>query len=59
MPGTHTTAAALLDMFLLACTLFTLNLAEPQSAEQLAGRKFFNFHNILQEGIKVLVNKVN
>jgi hypothetical protein len=29
MPKTYTTTAALLDMFLLTCTLFTLNLAEP------------------------------
>ena len=47
MPGTYTTAAVLLDMFLLACTLFTLDLAEPQSARQLASRKFFNSYNIL------------
>ena len=59
MPGTYTTAAALLDMFLLACTLFTSDLAELWSAEQLAGMKFFDFYNILQVGIKVLVDKVN
>ena len=33
MPKTYTTAAVLLDMFLLAYTLFTLNLAKPQSAK--------------------------
>ena len=29
MPGTYTTITVLLDMFLLAYTLFTLDLAEP------------------------------
>ena len=29
MPGTHTTAAVLPDMFLLIYTLFTSNLAKP------------------------------
>ena len=48
MPGTYTTAAVLSNMFLLACILFTSDLAEPQNAEQLAGIKFFYFYNILQ-----------
>jgi len=47
IPRTYTTAAALLDMFLLAYTLFTLDLAEPRSAEQLAGIKFFDSCDIL------------
>ena len=59
MPKTHTTTAVLLDIFLLTCTLFTLDLAKPQSARQLASRKFFNSYNILQEGIKVLIDKIN
>jgi hypothetical protein len=33
MPGAYTTAAALPDIFLLAYTLFTLDLAEPRSAK--------------------------
>ena len=59
MPRIYTTAAALPDIFLLTYTLFTLDLAKPRSTRQLAGRKFFNSYNILQKGIKVLVNKIN
>ena len=59
IPRTYTTAAALLDIFLLAYTLFTLDLAKPRSTKQLASMRLFNSYNILQEGIKVLVNKVN
>ena len=59
MPRTHITATALPDMFLLAYTLFSSDLAEPQSIRQLASRKFFNSYNILQEGIKVLADKVD
>jgi len=47
IPKTYTTATVLLDMFLLAYTLFTLDLAKPRSAKQLASRKFFNSYNIL------------
>ena len=47
MPRAYTTAAAIPDMFLLTRTLFTLDLAEPRSTEQLAGIKFFNSSNIL------------
>jgi hypothetical protein len=59
MPGAHTTAAAIPDMFLLARTLFTSDLAEPRSTEQLAGMKFFDSSNILQEGIGVLADRVD
>ena len=59
MPRTYTTATILLDIFLLVYTLFTLDLAKLQSAKQLASRKFFNFYNILQEGIKVLIDKID
>jgi len=45
--GTYTTTAVLLDIFLLAYTLFTSDLAKPRSTKQLAGRKFFNSYNIL------------
>jgi len=34
-------------MFLLAYTLFALDLAEPRSIKQLASIKFFNSSNIL------------
>ena len=47
MPKTYTTAAILLNIFLLAYTLFALNLAKLQSTRQLASRKFFDFYNIL------------
>ena len=47
IPRTYTTAATLLDIFLLAYTLFTSDLAEPRNAEQLTNKKFFNFYNIL------------
>ena len=59
MPRTYTTTAILLDIFLLTYTLFTSDLAEPQSTKQLTSRKFFNFYNILQKGIEVLANKVD
>jgi hypothetical protein len=59
MPGIHITTAALPDIFLLTYTLFTLDLAKPQSTRQLAGKKFFNSHNILQEGIEVLADKID
>ena len=59
MPGTHTTAAALPDMFLLARTVFTSDLAEPRSTEQLTGMRFFDSYNILQKGIEVLADKVD
>ena len=47
MPRIYTTATALLDMFLLTYTLFTLNLAKPRSTKQLISIKFFNLSNIL------------
>ena len=59
IPKTYTTVTVLLDIFLLIYTLFTLNLAKPRSARQLASRKFFDSYNILQKSIKVLVDKIN
>ena len=59
MPGTHTTAPTLLEIFFLARNLFLGDLAEPRSAERLAGHsRVFDSDDILQIGMDKLAEKV-
>jgi hypothetical protein len=59
MPGTHTTASTLLEIFSLARNLFLGDLAEPRSPQRLAGHsRVFDSDDILQIGMDRLAEKI-
>ena len=57
MPGNHTIASAVLDMFSLARSLFTSDLAEPRRLDELTG-SFFDSEDIFKAGMSILANRV-
>ena len=52
LPSDHTTASAQMDMFLLARTLLSNDLAEPRNQDQLYGA-FFDSEDIIVVGMEV------
>src|SRR6266702_7244803 len=58
MLGAYTQASTELDMFLLAYTIYSSDLAVPQGLKQLAGLKLFNFYDILYINVNNLAEKI-
>ena len=58
MPSTHTSAAAVSDMFLLAWTLYVGDYAEPRDSNLLLRLHMFDSHDIFQAGIDTLEEKI-
>jgi hypothetical protein len=58
MPGAHTHASVELDMFLLAYTLYSSDLAAPRNPGQLVGLQLFDSHDIFRTGVDVLAERV-
>jgi hypothetical protein len=59
MSGSHTSAAAVPDMYLLAWTLFIGGYAEPTTVDPRAASHMFNSVDIIQAGMDVLEERVD
>lgn len=59
MPGTHSSASASADMFLLARTLVANDLTEPRNIGLLANARMFDSHDIKQSGMDILEQRVD
>ena len=58
MPGTHTTSAAVPDMFLLAWTLYYAGLGSRRSHDNLPQQAMFNSADIRQTGVGLLETSI-